>query len=110
MTYQHGNPMQVEPLVRYAVAAWLAEGGESLVWERIERLIAFRSTRATTEKHLRFWVETTWWNWDGIGKDLGQPMNLASRGGDGPGGRSRQPTRAPLPPVLTPKSSEGPST
>ena len=95
--FMRGNPMAVEGMARAAVAGWLAVGGEAEVRDCVGRLIAFRSRRALAERHLRFWVEETWWEASGIARDLGQPMDLAerrSRGGDGPGGPSRQPTGA----------------
>jgi hypothetical protein len=88
VTFQRSNPMDVERLATAAVATWVAEGGEAVVRDRIGRLIAFRRARARAERHLRFWVETTWWNADGIAKDLAQPMDQAAARA-GPPGRSR---------------------
>lgn len=95
--FMRGNPLAVEGMARAAVAGWLAVGGEAEVRDCVARLIAFRRRRALAERHLRFWVEETWWEASGIARDLGQPMDLAerrARGGDGPGGSSRQPTGA----------------
>jgi hypothetical protein len=89
VTYQRGKPQDVLPKIHFAIAAWLAEGGEDLVVDRVETLIVFRSAKAVSLGHLKFWPEESWWEWTGITRDLGQPLAQASARVDGPD-RSRR--------------------
>lgn len=96
VVFQQGSAMEVEGMAVKAVAMWHADGGETLVRERIRQLVAFRAQRARAKGDLVFWEETIWWSLENIARDLAQPMERASavssHGRDGPGGRSRAPS------------------
>lgn len=88
-----------------SIHAWLAESRaarpdgdwparEAHVVARVEHLIAVRTEVSRAFRHTRWWAPATFWDEDGIGKDLrrdaatiGDEARRKSRGGDGPAGR-----------------------
>jgi hypothetical protein len=86
----------IEEAKASGAADWFAV--ESFVLDRLTHVIAVRVAVSRVFQHTKWWAPATFWDPAGIGKDLRRdPKTVGdearkSRGGDGPGGPSRQPS------------------